>query len=346
MNVLRTSVWSGPRHQLPTGKWARLKRGAYLNVDDMPEEMEPWRSRILVTEARAHALTRTCSNSEPIFTGEVGMLLRGIQCWRTLPDLLAWPGTGTGTNTRVSPGQIDTDRCEAASVSFRFVRGRRCESTSESVNGLDLAPPNECAIDAARFEHPLVAISVVSAYLRETSGLSNHNQDEARPTAEMRRRGLISQLEDTLQTPNCGALAVLDTADPGIASSGEAFAWWLLHSLVEPAQIRSQYRGETGDRTYFLGAALPDFGVCVETDGYGKFTSGKQSHREFLDRHTDLFNAGWAILRLTSADSFNPAQALRKVSKFLTRQGVPLQAPSKALWAPTPPKVTAPRWRY
>ena len=140
------------------------------------------------------------------------------------------------------------------------------------------------------------------------------------------------------------ARSVILAARAGTESVGEGFLLWLLACALPEKTARNvvtQQPVRCGHRMRRIDAALPELRVGFEFDGGGKLVADPNAARAFLQRHRELEQAGWQLVRLSSGLMLKPAAALSQLREDCQERGVPLRRRPGPLWVPVPRECLA-----
>lgn len=341
-----TDMHFGSGRTVDGDNWIKVARGIYWDASARDSTMDAWESNKLITKVRARGVNGTRQDIEPVFTSQVGLILHGLPTWQTVPDLVAWgPPKRKPNGKKKTFEQVTLGEHYTPPATFSYLNGARLGEKTVEIDGIKVAHHLECAVDAARQEHPMVGIAAVSLALGICSHFNMRDQESTRAKAEELRAQMLKPLTSDVWGAK-KARKVIEAADPGISNAAEAFVWWLLCCITEPGDRATQIETRASDRTYFIDMGLPRFKFGVENEGVTKFALGQQDHRGLTIRHNDLLNEGWVLLHLSTNDSYHPDLTMQKLQTALKAAGVPLSEPDRTLWQPVPWEILDPRRRF
>lgn len=274
-----------------SGEWLRVRRGAYVTVDDLPRD-EHARARA-VALAHIRAVGRQLP-SRPPASHESAALLWG------LPTLRLPRHTHVASSTRSGTEHADDVVRHVAPLDG---------ATTVGPAGLPLTDLHRTTLDCLTSLDPRSAAVAVDAALRAGASV-----DHLRAALEGRRgrRGTAS------------ARRVLDVADDGAESAGESVARLTLLGTGLP-RPETQVPVRTADGVVWGDLGWYEWRLLVEYDGAGKYrrtgTDGAPGDPERVlrreKRREELIReAGWRVVRLGSADLRRPHELLGRVLRL------------------------------
>lgn len=273
-----------------SGSWTRARRGAYV---DTPPGRDGRVDRQLAL-ARLVAVHRQSARS-PVFVRESAALVWGLPLV-DVPDR-----THVAQPTRPSGGS-------AADV----VRHVVDVPTDQRVvhRGLHVTTLERTVVDCAAALDPYAGLVVADAALHRGA---DRDRALAIVAASAGRRGVRR------------ARAVLDAADAGSESPGETWLRWTLLRLGLPAP-ETQVLVTARAGRYWADLGYPAARLLLEYDGAEKYgddaVAAVEALRRERRRQLAVEDAGWRVLRVTSADRSDPHGVAARV---------------RALLPPTPP---------
>lgn len=336
------SRWGGPQRQ----NLLRLRRGVYLPQQRIAPSAQPWQVRRSVTEARILSAAATCHEGDPpVFTLECALVLHGLDPWWNTTDVV-YRRSHRAPRRNVRLPTVSAYGVEICAVTDRLVTASPVTDEVVEVAGVLTPPLWAVAIDCARLLHPLSAIAAVSQIMRRYVKFDRrHLVRSRRREAEVRRR-LIELLEPFRGKPLYRqARAVLEAADAGIESPGEAYLLWITHCIVHSSgtQVATQQSVQVDGRQYYGDVSLPAHRVILEFDGYGKLPNHTQ---RFADRHRHLVLAGWRVIHVEGRQLSDPDALTRYLIAELRKLKVEASSPSGPLWVPLHRDLMSPERRF
>lgn len=330
----------------------KVFRGYYLPQSLVEEGAPPWVIQRVFSEARALARADSLGVSNPgVVTMEAALLMWGLNTWSATPDIHYWRQVQTRARASTMPPAVvrqvmipEVNSHELTGV--RLLGGGAKGSPNDvdplngthghSVRGVQAVGLGEAALDLTRFAHPLVAYYGVSNVLRHLTQYSlwQRNQSDAR-VFDVRSR-LLERANLLDGRKKDVTLALLKSADPGVASPGEAQLLWLLHILLRDnshpnTHFESQHEVIIDGRQYFIDVAFPEIRLALEFDGLGKMRR-EGAETDFRRRHADLSRAGWKLRHYPSEIARDPMELARLLTRDLTQMGLVIKPLGGPLW--------------
>lgn len=268
------------RERLTSGAWTRVRRGAYVDT--------AW-----VSEAGAQAAERRLALAR----------VAAVRLQSTA-DLLMVRGSAAlvwGLPLRAAPGVVHVaqssrpNRDSAHDVvrhTTAIPDAHRCRRREHLVTTLE-----RTVVDCAAAMDPLAGLVVADAALHLGAD-----------------RDVVVRILGTLAGSRGvrRARAVIEAADGGAESAGETWARWTLLHLGLPAP-QTQVRVETTEGTYWADMGYPEWRLLLEYDGAQKYGSDADEAvaalRAERRRQLAVEEAGWRLVRLTSADRLGTVRA-------------------------------------
>lgn len=280
------------QRNLRTGAWIRVRRGAFTPTRELTDE-QYGRARQL---ALAHAAaTLRQSAPDAVLSHDTAALVRGL-------PLLDLPGR----THLVQEGR------RAGNAADDVVRHHRAHAPSEreEVHGLAVTPMARTVVDCACALGVRAGLVVADAAL--AAGLDR--QECAEIVADSPgMRGIRA------------ARAVVDLADDGAESPGETIArWTLLHAGLPCPE--TQVAVETHLGVFWLDLGWPQWRLGVEYDGTGKYLDTPRATVLAEKRRQEAIEeAGWRLIRVTSADLRVPLTLAARVRRALGTTPAPMR---------------------
>ncbi len=318
--------------------WAEVAHGCHVSGAVLGHESVPWETRRAVAEARIRAVHRQMSrHGEPLFTGESGLVARGLPTWWDNPDVTVRRPRRSSQPVALKPvcqGEVCVSgvrvRQVAAAPSYE-------EVTPERVNELYVAPAALTLVDLCRESHAAQAFYGASVLLDRLAGFDRFKFDESQARLSGVRRRLAEELLEyrgLRAVPR--ARALVECVPVGFDSPAEAVvAWLVLAMLSHEAQVVSQFPVSTPSGPAFIDVALPDYKIALEISGVGKFDEtgeGRDRVTRFLVRQQDLLDAGWLSINIRAEEVFDLLSLARTLYQRLQPRGVPIGEPRGVLW--------------
>lgn len=193
------------------------------------------------------------------------------------------------------------------------------------IDGLPVTTPARTALDLARggsLEDAVMVTDSAARCIIRGMGydlLALRDPEQRQELASLAQDELRDAFRDVWTWPGTVvARAAIDLLDPASESPAESRsrAWIITAKLPVPA-IAFAVRGASG-RLYFSDFAWPKKRLLGEVDGFGKYGETAEQVRARLRaerrRHDDLVDAGWRVVRWSSADREREVvQRLRRV---------------------------------
>lgn len=272
--------------RLADGAWARVRRGAYVDAG-VTEGLDRFAASRRTALARVAAVGLTFG--DVVLSHSSAALLWGLPLL-TAHDRVHVVGRWSG-NARTSPDVVrHLLRLDADDVVVRA--GLRTTSLVRTV--VDCATTLEAAGGLVVADAALAVGADVAA--------CRHRLERLGPVRGVRT-----------------ARAVLSVADDGAESPGESLARLAVLRLGLPAP-QTQVRVATDDGDYWGDLGWPAWQVMAEYDGRAKYTARGTAADAVLAekrRQEAMEEAGWCVLRLTSADLRAPERLRRRLARVL-----------------------------
>lgn len=282
-----------------TGRWARIRRGAYVDAELVARASHPQR---LLALARLAALAHQLSVPH-VVSHESAALVWG------LPTL-----TVPATSHVIQASWPSAERSDDISRhSHRLNAGDRTMHRGVGVTTLE-----RTAVDCAMSGDPLAGLIVADACL--------HN-GASRATCLAMLDGMAGRRG--IRT----ARAVLSLADDGAESPRETWTRFILvRAGFPPPQTQVQVMTALGPFWSDLG--WPEWRLLVEYDGRGKYERGGSTSEVMVQerrRHDAIEEAGWRIVRVTKEDHRDSGTLVGRVARRIPGGGSPLLRPRRDL---------------
>lgn len=274
------------RERLTSGSWTRVRRGAYVDTGWVSEAGTLAAERRLAL-ARVAAV-RLQSTADLLMVRGSAALVWGL-------PLRATPGV-------VHVAQWSRPNADSAHDVARHTTtvpdDHRCRLREHLVTTLE-----RTVVDCAAAMDPLAGLVVADAALHRGA-----DRDAV--------VGILGMMAGSRGVRR--ARAVVDAADGGAESAGETWARWSLLRLGLPAP-QTQVRVETAEGTYWADMGYPEWRLLCEYDGASKYGSDGEAAVATVmaerRRQLALEEAGWRVLRLTSADRTSTVR--RRLAPFV-----------------------------
>ena len=337
-------------NRLPERKGERsgcieVTHGCHLREDHLDKGLPPWEARRIVAEARIRAVQRQMArNGEPVFTGESGLLARGLSTWWDNPDVSV-------RRPQRSSQPVLLKAVERGDLSVPSVKVRQVAAgppyedlVVEQWGDLCVALPGLTLVDLCRHSHPLQAFYGVASLVSDLARFDRFTFAES----QRRVRRVQCSLSEELSTYRGvkgvrRARTLVDAAVVGFDSPAEAVVAWLLIVMLPPGvAVVSQLPVQTPSGLVFIDVALPDHNIALEISGVGKFGEHFQVRErvnDFLDRQQRLLDAGWLSVNVQAAETLNLLELARSLYTRLHPHGVPVDEPRGPLWQEQTPEL-------
>ncbi len=328
--------------------YVRIRQGIYLPSSYLPQEAPRWKTRRVITEARALSVSLKAQGTPPpVLTMESALILQDVTTWTNTADITYRVHSNRGKRCSRRLAGINVEGVGVCAVAERQLMSKVPRTDTVKVKGVLSAPLDIAALDCARFLHPLPGLVAVSGVLTRFSTFNRWNQPESRAAAEYMRNQILSDLEAVSgRQGTVQAAELVKIADPGLQTPGESYLWWLLHCILPDDLIKdlvTQFPIDLGWNTYFPDAALPQRKICFEFDGYGKI---HENEREFLRRQRALQQAGWIPIRIDQGQLDNPDALVAFLLDELRRNAILAHHPRGRLWRPLTRELLSPTRRF
>lgn len=328
--------------------YIRIRRGVYLRKAAIPETAAPWQIRRLVSQARvlSVALTRR-GTPPPIFSLESALAIHGLQTWTNSIDVSYRVEGNKGSHETRTLRSVNAHGVAVSEVKERQLVSAMPQFQTVPINGVLTAPLGIVAVDCARYLHPLAAVVAVSSVLAHASEFDRWSLESSREK-EARAKDVIRRQMTCIvgRRGSRQAAAVVDIADAGLQTPGEAYVWWLLQCMLPEAacdELVTQSPVELEGRMYFPDAALPGRKVSFEFDGFAKIP---ENEREFLSRQRAFLGAGWIPIRVDQKQLDNLDVLIAYLLRELRGTGIAAHYPRGPLWKPLTRELLDPRRRF
>ncbi|WP_182112386.1 MULTISPECIES: hypothetical protein [unclassified Actinotalea] len=265
---------------LRSGRWVRVRRGAYVDVDHLRGD-----------RARALALARIAALGSQLTIDHVVTHESAALLWR-LPVLRV------PERTHVAQARPSRSGCSADVVRhvLELAAGDRTLHCGRAVTTLE-----RTVVDCAMSCPPAAGLVVADAALHRGADLAVCLQ---LLTTMAGRRGVVR------------ARAVLDVADDGAESPGETLARLAVLRAGLPAPT-TQVPVRTALGTFWADLGWPAWRLLLEYDGVAKYDVGRVALLAEKRREDALRAEGWAVLRVMADDTRSPERLLRRVQPFI-----------------------------
>ncbi|WP_225752708.1 hypothetical protein [Actinotalea sp. Marseille-Q4924] len=275
-----------PMTMVRTGQWYRVRRGAFVDADSVPDE--PYARRRAMALAATVAVGRDLTEHR-VVSHRSAALLWGLR-------LVALP-TAVHTTGTVPPCDDHADDV------VRHVSTVPDDDRTE-IGGIPVTSlartVRDCLLTA---DDGASALVVLDAGLR--AGLAP-DEVAGQVARAARRRGVRL------------ARAVVPFGDDGAESVGESLARAALLALGLPSPL-TQVRVRTAEGDYWSDLGWPEWRTLVEYDGQVKYTAdqGVQALLTEKRREDLLRGEGWTVLRLDRRDLRSDALLLERLRRVL-----------------------------
>ena len=359
----RTSGPLSPR-AIKRNQLLRLRRGVYVPASCIPEGAPRGEVCRQLTIVRALAVDLAMDvRPGPEFTMEAALMMHGLRVWSPVPDIVF---RRYGSESRRSPKQMPAINWRGIVVPG--VVERQLVSTNETGNSIYVgdvrtAPFVQIAVDCARYLHPMPATVAVSAVLRWLSFLDRSDARSGRSIEADCRMEMLSLVAKLANHGSTRAREVVLAADAGVEDAEHGCLLWILQCMLSHmsapmmggkpgtastpgADLVTQHEIKAFGRRYFAAFAIPSRRVAIELDrreencgeeNRGEGTRGTRS--DVLQRHRDMTNAGWMVIRVGRRQLYHPEQLVGRLLRELQRCGVRVLQPAGGLWWPVPQEL-------
>lgn len=326
--------------------FTHVHSNSWVRTEALGPGLETWQVGYRVAEARilalAHALPRQHGKSRPTFALHSAMIAHGLRTESANPRV-SWRSS-KGSNRTIELRPIAVAHTTIPGTTSRHVRlaTNECARPVVTAEGIAVQSLETTAVDIARLLPVRQSIIEVSTILRALCQFDMFNLEASRLREREIRKTLLALNEAVpSRLLRVRAQGVLQLADPGCQSPGEAILKWLLSlvmggGIAACKQIRSQYPVRVGGQQYFLDLALPSRMVAIEFDGMTKLRSyssdERQRLREEKTREDSLRENGWRFIRITSQQMRDISGVVDILLRRLDALGVSVEEPSGPLW--------------
>lgn len=270
--------------RVATGVWLRVRRGAYVAMDDLDPDPYVRGRQVALARTQAVALQTT---GRIVFSHDSAALLWGLPLFR-LPER---------THVLVQTARAGDAAADVARHHLDRPSGELVERRGLAVTGLE-----QTVVDCARALGARGGLVVADAAL-----------------AAGARRDV---LEEILAASRGGrgvrcAREVVAAADDGAESPGETLARWALLRAGLPAPV-TQLPIETHLGVVWADLAWPELRLVAEYDGLQKYRGGTTAVVIAEKRRQEAIEeVGWRVVRLTAADVRDPVGLARRLLRRL-----------------------------
>ena len=322
-----------------------MARGCHLREGHLDEGLPPWEARRIVAEARIRAVQRQMArNGEPVFTGESGLLARGLSTWWDNPDVSV-----RRPRRSSQPVFLKAVECGDLSVPSARVRQVAAEPPYEDLvveqwGDLCVALPGLTLVDLCRHSHSLQAFYGAASLVSDLARFDRFEFGESQKRVRRVQRSLSEELSTYKGVKGVRrARALVDVGVVGFDSPAEAAVAWLLIVMLPPGvPVVSQLPVQTPSGLVFIDVALPDHNIALEISGVGKFGEELQVRErvnDFLDRQQRLLDAGWLSVNVKAQEALDLLGLARSLYRRLHPHGVPIDEPRGLLWQEQTPDL-------
>lgn len=271
--------------QLRSGRWEKVRPGAFIDSLEGADEHTRLRLRALAHVAAVHAK----SPGTVVFSHQTAALLHGLPLVGRLDQVHVVQASRSGGRRR---GDVRHHLWDVPLSQCATRHGMPVTTLERTLV--------DCGMSLGR-RHGLV---IADAALHVGADRARCEELLARLPG---RRGVVA------------ARWVLDAADDGAESAGETWLRFevLLAGLPRP---ETQVRVETASGTFWGDLGWPDARVILEYDGVAKYeASGPASEAVLAEkrRQEAMEAAGWRVIRVVASDLRDPALLLRQIRQAL-----------------------------
>lgn len=293
------------RKRVESGQLIKIARGCYLPREAIEQWAQPWEKHAVVMAARIIVTARQLGQNLS-FTADSALLITGLAQYRASSDVHARIDRTLPRFRLAFPAVQMDGRVIAQAGKLRLRQGLASQMQMEVTTGLRVADLSTVVADIARGPDPVKALAEVSILMHEV--VKYIPRDDSQVAI---RSGAFKEecLMAVARTPRCSnnlrARHIITAADPRCESIAEgAFLAFLYEQGCKPWEQQLEIRTSAG--RFFADFAIPELKLIIEIEGYSKHVknggSAQKGHQAFVDRASQLLQAGWRPIALTARE--------------------------------------------
>lgn len=315
------------RKRIESGQLIKIARGWYLPREAIEQWTHLWEKHAVVMAARIIVTARQLGQNLS-FTADSALLISGLAQYRASSDVHARIDQALPRSRLSFPAVQMDGRVIVQAGKLRLRQGMASQRQLDVTTGLRVADLSTVVADIARGPDPVKALAEVSILIHEVV----KDMPRGDPQGAIRSEAFKEEcLMAVARTPRCSnnlrARHIITTADPRCESIAEgAFLAFLYQQGCKPWEQQLEIRTSAG--RFFADFAIPELKLIIEIEGYSKHVtnggSAQKGHQAFVDRASQLLQAGWRPIALTAREVlFQPDSVASKLRAHIPEAFIP-----------------------